>query len=94
VETLHLCPASPPRGGLTGLTGVTTRPAGHPKRRGYHQLIERQLHLITGGRALHLLVVGPPQRASVERADAVRRSRLGNIHGPSCLLEERHPASS
>jgi hypothetical protein len=31
VETQHLCPASPSRGGLPGLAGVTTRPAGYPR---------------------------------------------------------------
>ena len=30
VGTRHLCPASSSRGGLTGLAGVTTRPAGCP----------------------------------------------------------------
>jgi hypothetical protein len=30
VDSPPLCPASPSRGGLTGLAGVTTRPAGYP----------------------------------------------------------------
>jgi hypothetical protein len=44
VGTQHLCPASPSRGGLTGLAGVTTRPAGYPSG-GDPPAVERQLHL-------------------------------------------------
>jgi hypothetical protein len=46
VETQHLCPASPSRGGLPGLAGVTTRPAGYPSG-GLPPAVERQLHLLT-----------------------------------------------
>jgi hypothetical protein len=43
----HLCPASSPsRGGLTGLAGVTTHPAGYPSGGVLHHC-ERQLHLLT-----------------------------------------------
>jgi hypothetical protein len=42
-----LCPASPSRGGLSGLAGVTTRPAGYPSG-GVPPAVERQLQLTTG----------------------------------------------
>jgi hypothetical protein len=38
------CPASPSRGGLPGLAGVTTRPAGNPSG-GVPPAVERELHL-------------------------------------------------
>jgi hypothetical protein len=44
VGTQHLCPASPSRGGLSGLAGVTTRPAGYPSG-GAPPAVETQLHL-------------------------------------------------
>jgi hypothetical protein len=44
--TCGACPASPSRGGLPGLAGVTTRPAGHPSG-GVPPAVERQLHLLT-----------------------------------------------
>jgi hypothetical protein len=40
----HLGPASSSRGGLSGLTGVTTRPAGHPSG-GVPPAVARPLHL-------------------------------------------------
>ena len=46
VGTQHLCPASPSRGGMSGLAGVTTRPAGYPSS-GVPPAVERQLHLLT-----------------------------------------------
>jgi hypothetical protein len=42
--SLCVCPASASRGGLTGLAGVTTRPAGYPSG-GAPPAVERQLHL-------------------------------------------------
>jgi hypothetical protein len=53
VGTLHLCPASPSRGGLSGLTGVTTRPAGYPSG-GVPPATERQLHSLTDSTTLAL----------------------------------------
>jgi hypothetical protein len=41
-----LCPASPSRGGLPGLAGVTTRPAGFPSG-GVPPAVARQLHVLT-----------------------------------------------
>jgi hypothetical protein len=48
IETQHLCPASPSRGGLSGLAGVPPgiRPARCP-RGGVPPAVERQLHLLT-----------------------------------------------
>jgi hypothetical protein len=40
-----LCPASSSRGGLPGMAGVTTRPAGYPSG-GVPPAVERQLHLL------------------------------------------------
>ena len=47
IETQHLCPASPSRGGLSGLAGVPPgiRPARCP-RGGVPPAVERQLHLL------------------------------------------------
>jgi hypothetical protein len=42
----RLCPASPSRGGLPGLAGVTTRPAWYPSG-GIPPAVERRLHLLT-----------------------------------------------
>jgi hypothetical protein len=44
VATQPLCSASPSRGGLPGLAGVTTRPAGYSSG-GVPPAVERQLHL-------------------------------------------------
>jgi hypothetical protein len=50
METQHLCPASPLRGGLSGLAGVPPgiRPARCP-RGGMPPAVERQLHLLAWG---------------------------------------------
>ena len=52
METQHLCPASPSRGGLSGLAGVTTRPARYPSG-GVPPAVDRQLHLLTTTRGEH-----------------------------------------